>query len=587
MDEFLLMDLGSPFISNGFVLDYSIYHRPSHAVMEEALVVEGSQGIDQFPNMKGNKHLTAIMLVTDLGSIAYVKCGTEWYTANTKVGVLESHLSGILNWSNVKNSRFAVCFYSLLPLTNRHSYGEGTVIFSGRNHTEVSPAAVAEAAAVAAPIAAATAAAAEAPLVGGGGSAAATAAAGGKSKSAAAAVVQAELATPFRETSHIDSLCNVLCFASGFNECFVSEHLNQQVALVTRRVDTRYNPPAFFNLFELLLGNEYVGEKQRLVGSQTLESVYNSYMSSKLAELNAKINELRTQISQGEYIKSVLLQQKSHLESQEASVLTTILANPVAPSTTYISQWGPDQWGRYDATQVLASIRGFAVPQLNAELQYCQHHLDDYNRQLLVNQLHGRQITGKLEAIRSLQEGFNQRNAAAISKRQALTNANLPSLGPLGGVRLEGTGSICRALNFLTAMLFRLRVILSMPKVRIPRATASKVRYSRRRQTRRKHGKFASLNKHKLTRRQASVLKRRMKNQRNKTVRAIRMGMPHYIAALAQIQDIAQLETAIHNLRIRGATRAQLAGQVARLERMKANAAAGARMAESNNENAF
>jgi hypothetical protein len=133
-------------------------------------------------------------------------------------------------------------------------------------------------------------------------------------------------------------------------------------------------------------------------------------------------------------------------------------------------------------------------------------------------------------------------------------------------------------------MLFRLRVILSMPKVRIPRATASKVRYSRRRQTRRKHGKFASLNKHKLTRRQASVLKSKMKNQRNRTVRAIRMGMPHYIAALAQIQDIGQLETAINNLRIHGATQAQLAGQVARLERMKANAAAGARMAESNNE---
>ena len=598
MDELLLMDLGSPLISNGHALDYSIYHRPSHAVMEEALVVEGSQGTENFPNTKGDKHLTALMLITDSGSIAYVKCGREWYTANTKTGILESHLSGILNWSNVKGSKFAVCFYSSLPLINRHSYGEGTVIFSGRNHTQVSPAAAAQAAAVAAPIAAGAVAAAEAavtenPLVGGGGSAAAaaaTAAGGGRSKSAAAAVVQAELATPLTETSHIDSLSNVLCFASGFNEMFVTEHLNQQLALVTSTVDTRHNPPAFFSLFEILLGNEYVEQRQRLVGSQTVNSVYNSFMTSKLAEINGTIHNLQASISQGEYFKSALLQQKSQLEAQEASVLTTIVANPVAPATTYISQWGPDQWGRYDATQMLASIRGFALPQLNTELQYCQHHLDDYNRQLGTNQSYGRQITEKLSAIRSLQEGFNQRNAAAITRRQALTNANLPSLGPLGGVRLEGTGIICRALNFLTAMLFRLRLILSMPKVTSKKVTASKVRYSRRRQPRGKHGKYASVNKHSLTRRQASISRRRMRNERNRTVRAIRMGLPYEIAALAQIQDIGQLETAIHNLRLRGATTAKLAAQLAvheaRLKRMKANAAEAAKMNESN-ENAF
>lgn len=604
MNELLLMDLGSPLISNGHALDYSIYHRPSHAVMEEALVVEGSQGTEHFPITKGDKHLTALMLITDSGSIAYVKCGREWYTANTKTGILESHLSGILNWSNVKGSKFAVCFYSLLPLINRHSYGEGTVIFSGRNHTQVSPATAAQAAAVAAPIAAgavAAAAASEAavtenPLVGGGGgsaaaaTAAATAPGGGRSKSAAAAVVQAELATPLTETSHIDSLCNVLCFASGFNEMFVTEHLNQQLALVTSIVDTRHNPPAFFSLFEILLGNEYVELRQRLVGSQTVNSVYNSFMTSKLAEINGTIYNLQASISQGEYLKSVLLQQKSQLEAQEASVLTTIVANPVAPATTYISQWGPEQWGRYDATQMLASIRGFALPQLNAELQYCQHHLDDYNRQLGTNQSYGRQITEKLSAIRSLQEGFNQRNAAAISTRRGLTNVNLPSLGPLGGVRLEGTGTICRALNFLTAMLFRLRLILSMPKVTSKKVTASKVRYSRRRQPRGKHGKYASVNKHSLTRRQASISRRRIRNERNRTVRAMRMGLPYEIAALAQIQDIGQLETAIHNLRVRGATTAklaaQLAVQVARLERMKVNAAEAAKMNESN-ENAF
>jgi hypothetical protein len=508
MEEFLLMNLGSTFRYNGDVLDFTIFNRPGVAVMEESNQVSGSMQTDHFPSTKGTKHLTGVVLVKDSGSVAYVKCGTRWYTANPKVGVLQTHVLGMPEWSSVKESKFAVCFYTSLPSAPRNLFGEGTIIFSGRNRTN------------SADTASTADSAASSPLVGGGGAASAASAAA----AAAAAVVQAELATPLEETTNIDSLFNVLCFATGFHESFVTEALFHEACTLKSR-NTGLFSPILFQLFE------------RLLGRGDTDSVYSRYLQSVTGEYNAKLQALQAAMAEGQATGQAIQGQINALSQRVNQLRPFVDMYRERVRSGYRATSEGEIYQEQQANQQIVDILtqqeqlGNLLTQCGERLATLQH---EYNRHLASNGT----IATKLESIRNLQAGFEERIANSIYKRGVLRAAENNISGPMGGLSLQTeTIKECRALKTLSSMLLRLCEISSMPRANIPRVAASKVRYSRRRQTRRKYGKFASANKHGITRRQAAVAAQRRKAARNKTLRARRRAVVAANAAAKKMNE--------------------------------------------------
>ena len=507
MEEFLLMNLGSAFRYNGDVLDFTIFNRPGVAVMEESNQVSGSMQTDHFPSTKDTKHLTGVVLVKDSGSVAYVKSGTRWYTANPKVGVLQTHVLGMPEWSSVKESKFAVCFYTSLPSAPRNLFGEGSIIFSGRNRTN------------SADTASTADSAASSPLVGGGGSAPAPAPA-----AAAAAVVQAELAIPLEETTNIDSLFNVLCFATGFHESFVTESLFHEACTLKSR-NTGLFSPVLFQLFE------------RLLGRGDTDSVYSRYLQSVTGEYNAKLQALQAAMAEGQATGQAIQGQINALSQTVNQLRQFVDMYRERVRSGYRATSEGEIYQEQQANQQIVDILtqqeqlGNLLTQCGERLATLQH---EYNRHLASNGT----IATKLESIRNLQAGFEERIANSIYKRGVLRAAENNISGPMGGLSLQTeTIKECRALKTLSSMLLRLCEISSMPRANIPREAASKVRYSRRRQTRRKHGKFASANKHGITRRQAAVAAQRRKAARNKTLRARRRAVVAANAAAKKMNE--------------------------------------------------
>jgi hypothetical protein len=106
----------------------------------------------------------------------------------------------------------------------------------------------------------------------------------------------------------------------------------------------------------------------------------------------------------------------------------------------------------------------------------------------------------------------------------------------------------CRALKTLASMLLRLCDIKGIQQRQLGLyginkswgelsvGRASKVRYSRR-QPRGKHGKFASINRHSITRRQAAVAAERRRAARNKTQRAKRRAILAANAAAKKMNE--------------------------------------------------
>jgi hypothetical protein len=510
MEEFLLMNLGNTFRYNGDVLDFTIFNRPGVAVMEESNQVSGSMQTDHFPSTKDSKHLTGVVLVKDSGSVAYVKSGTRWYTANPKVGVLQTHVLGMPEWSSVKESKFAVCFYTSLPSAPRNLFGEGSIIFSGRNRTN------------SADTASTADSAASSPLVGGGGSAAAAAAAA--PAAAAAAVVQAELATPLEETTNIDSLFNVLCFATGFHESFVTESLFHEACTLKSR-NTGLFSPVLFQLFE------------RLLGRGDTDSVYSRYLQSVTGEYNAKLQALQAAMAEGQATGQAIQGQINALSQTVNQLRQFVDMYRERVRSGYRATSEGEIYQEQQANQQIVDILtqqeqlGNLLTQCGERLATLQH---EYNRHLASNGT----IATKLESIRNLQAGFEERIANSIYKRGVLRAAENNISGPMGGLSLQTeTIKECRALKTLSSMLLRLCEISSMPRANIARVAALKVRYSRRRQTRRKHGKFASANKHGITRRQAAVAAQRRKAARNKTLRARRRAIVAANAAAKKMNE--------------------------------------------------
>lgn len=426
LKELLYMNLGIQIdvLYNKVVLDFDVVH-PSYIHSNSGSESkEDMEGVDSrlgkpqniFSEVKGNKQLTGLIFVKPTGSIAFIKHGAKWYTANPKVGVLQLHVKGMPGWQTVPEAEYAVCLYTLLVTRNPQKV-EGTSIFSSKNHTDRLPAAA---------------------LGGGAGSAAAAAAA------TTGDAVTAELAAPLVETSHIDSLCNVLCFADGFRECFVTKTTQQ---ICSNSTDI----PIFFKTFEDLLG--YQGQEG---------GAYFSYLKNAVINYDKKLFALQEGHRQLEKEKQSLMAMSAEIEKQ------------MLPSKGVVAKYMEVLKGQRLTTQAEINEQERAnqhIVQSQAKIQKIQGHfvaaqqkLTQVDSELMAHLQTKSGLDIKLHSIQDLQLKMQNRIdkirrallyqefAAEDAKRVLVRNP----LDPLGGLTLESEQvKECRALKFLSAMYIR------------------------------------------------------------------------------------------------------------------------------------
>ena len=424
LDELELMNLGIPSPYNKLVLDHAVFRVPVALPIDE---VDARFGTTQetFPTDKGGKPLVGIILLTDAKSVAYVKDGTTWFTANPKVGVLQEHVNSMPGWKTLKSSTFALCVYSPVPSSRKLRVGE--LIFSGANHIAAS---------------------------------AASAAAGGGAGAASAAVIPVE-------TSHVDSLCNVLCFAGGVKECFLSTALQQIQVEVSKKMGI-LDIPAFYKTFEFLLSTVY---NPYLQGSMKAYADKEAQLLGFISQGSTKMQQVQTVLQQLSGVKQLYSQKRGPLGTyyQETSI-----SKPIDATIVQVEGLLRQQGISIDDVDVRdKQTRATMIEQkLVQDLTVTQQQLEQMQRSLRNHQGSRPAIEARVMSIRSLQSGGQQRSQnifADYTTRQKQVGPFNHVFDPLGGISLEretvqaafttglppGQIKIVQALKFLSAMYIR------------------------------------------------------------------------------------------------------------------------------------
>ena len=466
LEELQYMNLGLPGEYNKHVLDFDVFHPPSLEVEEaeegEMEGVDSRLGTPQmvFPEVKDGKKLTGVILVKPTGSVAFIHNGGTWYTANPKVGVLQLHTQGAPGWRTVPQADYALCTYSSIASRHRGVVA-GTSIFSSKNQTAHLPTE-----------GSLPRSASAGGAVGGGAAAAGAAAAG-----AAAAAAGPELAEPLVETSHIDSLCNVLCFADGFRECFVTEGTKQLCSM-----NTPNRIPLFFRVFETLLlhnGGVYAS----YLGRATTD------YQEKGAKLQQQVDQFSTRRQQLVSIHQGIVQQINERVRLVTRYREEVLTGKRLTNKAEIDQEKEANRFIVEASQQEEVIRG--------QISAADQALSKLNILLLTHVQTKPELEKKVISIQALQSKMHERmskieravlrlefaaenalkaagaaaGAAAAGAGAAAAAAARNTVDPLGGLPLEEDEvKECRALKFLSAMYIRYCYFGSKPMKQLTRS---------------------------------------------------------------------------------------------------------------------
>ena len=426
LDELELMNLGIPSPYNKLVLDHDVFRVPVALGIDE---VDARFGTTQetFPSDKGGKPLTGIILFTDTKSVAYVKDGKTWFTANPKVGVLQEHIMSTPGWKTLAGSTFALCVYSLVPSSRKLRVGE--LIFSGANHI------------------------------------AASAAGGGAGSAADSAVVPVE-------TSHVDSLCNLLCFAGGVKECFLSTALQQIQAEFSKKEGI----PIFYRTFEFLLSNVY---NPYLQGSMKAYVDKEAQLVGFISQGSTKMQQVRTLLQQLTGVKQLYSQKRGPLGThyQETSI-----SKPIDATILQVEGLLRQQGISIDDVDVRDKQTHATMieEKLVQDLTVTGQQLEQMQRSLRNHQGSRPAIEAKVLSIRSLQSGGQQRSQnifAEYTMRQRQVGPFNQVFDPLGGLSLERERvqaafnpglpaeqiKVVQALKFLSAMYIRYSLFSRKP----------------------------------------------------------------------------------------------------------------------------
>lgn len=274
------------------------------------------------------------------------------------------------------------------------------------------------------------------PSVGGGGSA-----------------VAREVVTPLVETSHVDSLCNVLCFADGFKETLLTQETLKICSI--NPTESANSTPIFLTVFETLLSGVYTSYITNIQGTYMAKG---QMMHANMGSLLQSLQE-----SEGLMIKA------SKIKGELNAIITTYNDNIRTYGTTTANDrelFNKATKSFFETTQAELVVTN-KISAIRARISELEKDMIEHSKGIP-------SIQEKIRSIEDLKSKKEKRSRYVIYMQEKNKRGSVSPLGDLPLEEEEEQIQECKALKFLSAMFIRYCYIQDVSSVNTRRA--SKVR---------------------------------------------------------------------------------------------------------------